>query len=159
VIGALSATAIVVATATGTTDCSTSGCRADVSIEGSAIPSPITPATSSSSLLYFYPKNNGPGPAYGITVHLTVPYQLRIEYARDYSAAQKCTVKGTFVSCYFGDFKREQEGAVVIKVHPRGIKGTYEIPANVYSTGVDDPNGGNNQVTATLAVYQHGHGG
>jgi hypothetical protein len=152
----LAAVALAVVTATAGADCSTSACRADVGIWGSAIPSPITPGET--SLLYFTAKNNGPNSAYGIDMHVTVPYELRIEYVRDYSAASPCTVKGTFVNCYLGNFKREQLATVVIKVQPRGEKGTYEIPAHVYSQGVVDVNPGNNQVTATLGVYAKGHG-
>jgi hypothetical protein len=140
-------------------DCSNSSCRADVGMWGSAIPSPINPGKKSYSLLYFYAKDNGPNSAYGLDVHITVPRALKIVYARDYSAAQKCKVKGTFVSCYLGNFRREQLATVVIKAHPRGKLGTYEIPGHVYSKGVDDPNPGNNQVTVTLAVYKKGHGG
>lgn len=142
--------ALLGSTATAGADCATSGCRADVGIWGASIPSRIPRRPSASSLLYFTAKDNGPGPAYGIDMHVTVPDQLRIEYARAYPG--HCTVSGTFVNCYLGNFRREQLADVVIKVHPRWRRGTYEIPAHVYSQGVDDPNGGNNQVTATLAV-------
>ena len=89
-------------------------------------------------------------------MHITVPFQLRKEYVHAYPG--KCTVTGTLVNCYLGNFANQQLATIVIKVHPRGRKGTYEIPAHVYSQGVDDPNGGNNQVTATLGVYAQGHG-
>jgi Domain of unknown function DUF11 len=131
-------------------DCSTSGCRADVGIFGSSYPANIHPRQT--SLLYFTAKDNGPGPAYGIQLQVRVPYQLKIVYARGYSGAS-CSIKGTFVQCDEGNFRREQLAVVVIKVKSRGKKGTYEIPSKVYSQGVDDPNVGNNQVTETVAVY------
>jgi hypothetical protein len=144
----------VLATTAGA-DCSTSGCRADVGMWGSTIPSRIKPTTSAYSLVYFTAKDNGPAPAYGIDMHITVPYGLKIVYADDYAAQGKCTIKGTFVNCYLGNFKREQLADITIKVRPRSnhTSATYEIPAHVYSQGVDDPNGGNNQGTDTLQVY------
>ncbi len=140
-------------TSTAGADCATSECRADVGMWGASYPDWIHPRQT--SLLYFYAKDNGPNSAYGIDVHINVPYNLRIVYARAYSSAQQCTVKGTFINCYMGNFRREQLANVVVKVKPRGPQATYEIPAQVYSQGVVDPNGGNNQTTVTLAVWKN----
>lgn len=60
---------------------------------------------------------------------------------------------GNFVRCELGDFAREQEAVVRIRVRATRL-GTYLSPAKVYASDVNDPNGGNNQVTATLKVVK-----
>jgi len=134
----------------GSSYCSNEVSCADVGISGHAEPQPIRRGNTSS--LKISPKNNGPSTAYGIEVHTNVNPGLRIKDVRIYGG-QSCSVSGSFVRCFFGDFVREQMGVVVIKV--KGPKtGTFISDAKVYSQGVEDPNGGNGQVSMTIHVQK-----
>ena len=123
---------------------------ADISVSGHAEPQPIK--RGGTSELKITPKNDGPSPAYGIDLQVTVPSQLKILDVRLFGG-RSCSVKGTFVRCDFGDFRREQLGVVRIKV--KGTRrGTFISDADVYSQGIEDPNGGNNQVSMTIGVQK-----
>ena len=128
--------------------CSNEENCADVGISGHAEPQPIR--RGEKSTLKITPKNNGPSPAYGIEVHINIPRQLEIKKVRLYGGSH-CDRKGTFVQCYMGDFRREQLGVIKIKVKAKK-KGTFISTAEVYSQGVEDPNGGNGQVRMTIGV-------
>lgn len=130
--------------------CGDQACRADVDISGHAEPQPIR--MGASSQFKFTVKNDGPDGALGISMQTTIPYNLRITKIVRYGG-YSCDQKGTFVKCYFGDFRREQEGVVRIFVKPRKT-GFYHAKATVSSTDGTDPNGGNGQVTATLGVLR-----
>ena len=122
--------------------------RSDVSIWGHAIPQPIKHGERST--LKFTVKNNGPDGAVGVYLHANVPDGLRIKRWRLYGG-RSCTVKGTYVSCDFGNFAMEQTGTVVLRV--KGVKdGTWITDAAVYERGNGDSNEGNGQVRATLLV-------
>lgn len=128
---------------------STDGC-ADVSVSGHAEPQPIK--RGGTSELKITPKNDGPGSAYGIDLQVDVPSQLKILEVRNYGG-YGCSVKGTFVRCNLGDFANQQLAVVRIKV--KGMKrGTWVSNARVYSSGITDPNGGNNQVSMTVGVQK-----
>lgn len=58
--------------------------------------------------------------------------------------------------CDLGNFRREQEAVVVIKVRAPKL-GYYISRGKVYSSGVNDPNGGNNQVGMTIGVIRRPH--
>ena len=128
--------------------CGPNPCMADVGIFGHAEPQPV-PLGSESSYK-FTAQNNGPDGTTGIEIQVTVPDGLRILSATPYGG-DSCTVAGTFVDCQMGAFAAEQLGVVVIKVKTVKV-GTWIAPAKVYSSGVIDDNGGNNQVSATLGV-------
>lgn len=121
---------------------------ADVSISGHAEPQPIK--RGGTSELKITPKNDGPSPAYGIDVQVDVPRELKILDVRMFGG-RSCSAEGTFVRCDFGDFRREQLGVVRIEVKGKK-RGTFISDAKVYSQGIEDPNGGNNQVSMTIAV-------
>ena len=81
-----------------------------------------------------------------------MPRELKILDVRQYGG-RSCSTQGTFVRCDFGDFRREQLGVVRIKV--KGTRrGTFISDADVYSQGIGDPNGGNNQVSMTIGVQK-----
>lgn len=142
---------VVISPASAGRLCETDPCRADIDISGHSEPQPIYQGETSEIKLT--PKNDGYDGAFGIDVQATVPYELKILSVTLYGGRSGCTVKGTFVRCDFGDFRREQEGVVRIKVC--GTKpGFWITPAKVYSQGVDDPNGGNNQVSTTTGVLK-----
>lgn len=126
--------------------------RSDVSIWGHAIPQPIK--RGERSTLKFTVKNNGPDGAKGVYLHANVPDGLRIKRWRLYGG-QTCVVRGTYVSCRFGDFALEQTGTVVLRV--KGVKeGTWISDAAVYERGGGDDNEGNGQVRVTLLVQPRG---
>ena len=90
--------------------------------------------------------------ALAIDLQATIPSGLKILGVRHYGG-RSCSHKGTFVRCDLGDFASQQIAVVRVKV--RGVKlGTHIARAKVYSSGVNDPNGGNNQVSATLMVQR-----
>ncbi|MBA2504707.1 MAG: hypothetical protein H0V29_02045 [Thermoleophilaceae bacterium] len=61
-----------------------------------------------------------------------------------------CSRKGHFIQCDIGDFVREQEA--VVRVRVKGYKrGSYISTSKVYANG-DDPNGGNGQVSMTTGI-------
>ncbi len=129
----------------------TDGC-ADVSVSGHAEPQPIKRGRTSE--LKVTPKNDGPGTAYGIDLQVSVPNRLKILEVRDYArAGYGCSANGTFVQCYLGDFVSQESAVVRIKVRGKR-RGTYISDAKVYSQGVADPNGGNNQVSMTIGVQR-----
>ncbi|UGS37608.1 DUF11 domain-containing protein [Capillimicrobium parvum] len=141
---ALAAAALLVAAASATG----AARRSDVSIWGHAIPQPIKHGERST--LKFTVKNNGPDGAVGVYLHANVPDGLRIKRWHLYGG-RGCRVKGTYVSCDFGDFAMEQTGTVVLRV--KGVKdGTWISDAAVYERGNGDYNEGNGQVRATLLV-------
>jgi uncharacterized repeat protein (TIGR01451 family) len=122
--------------------------RSDVSIWGHAVPQPIK--LGERSTLKFTVKNNGPDGAKGVYLHANVPDGLRIKKWRLYGG-RTCAVRGTYVSCRFGDFALEQTGTIVLRV--KGVKpGTWISDAGVYERGRGDDNQGNGQVRATLMV-------
>ncbi|MFN8150163.1 MAG: hypothetical protein U0R24_03410 [Solirubrobacterales bacterium] len=128
--------------------CSASDGCADVSISGYSTPQPIKRGRTSE--LKITPKNDGPGSAYGIDLQVDVPSQLKIVSVRNYGG-WGCAVQGTWVRCNLGDFANQQLAVVVIKV--KGTqRGTWVSNARVYSSGITDPNGGNNQVGITVGV-------
>lgn len=128
--------------------CGDVACRADVDISGHAEPQPIR--LGDTSELKLTAKNDGYDGALAIDLQATVPDGLKILSVTHFGG-RSCTQQGTFVRCDLGDFAREQEAVVRIKV--QGVKvGTWLTPAKVYASDVQDPNGGNNQVTATLMV-------
>lgn len=135
----------------GTPYCSNEVNCADIGVSGHAEPQPIR--RGNTSTLKITPKNNGPSPAYGIDLQVDVPSQLKILEVRSFGARGGCKVNGTFVRCDFGDFVREQLGVAKIKV--KGTRtGTFISEAKVYSQGVEDPNGGNGQVSMTIMVQK-----
>lgn len=128
--------------------CGDQACRADVDISGHAEPQPIR--LGDTSEIKLTAKNDGYDGALAIDLQATVPNGLQI-LSVDHFGGRSCSQQGTFVRCDLGDFAREQEAVVRIKV--KGVKvGTWLTPAKVHASDVDDPNGGNNQVTATLMV-------
>lgn len=128
--------------------CGPNRCRADVSISGHAEPQPIH--VGETSVLKVTPKNDGYDGTTGIDTQIFVNEGLKIVSVKRYGG-RSCTRKGSFVRCDFGPFRREQEGVVRVKV--RATKLGFSISkAVVYSDGVDDPNGGNNQVSMTVGV-------
>lgn len=136
------------AVASGDGRCGPATCRADVDVSGHAEPQPIRRGDTSE--FKFTAKNDGPDGALGIELQATIPAGLEILSVQHFGG-NACTVSGTFVKCDLGDFAREQEAVVRVKV--RGTKvGRYIAPAKVYAHDVDDPNGGNGQVSATLLV-------
>ena len=132
--------------------CGPRTCRADVGIAGHAEPQPIHPGETSS--LKVTAKNNGYDGALDIDLHVTVAKGLRILSVRRYGG-NSCHRKQRFVRCDLGDFRREQEAVVVIRVRAPHL-GTYISHGRVYSSGVVDPNGGNNQVGMTIGVKPRG---
>lgn len=130
--------------------CETDPCRADVGIAGHSEPQPIH--RGEVTRLKVTAKNNGYDGALGIDLQVTVPWQLRILRVRRYGG-NRCRWKQGFVRCDFGDFKREQEAVAVIYVRARRL-GTFIAHGRVYSSGVVDPNGGNNQVGITVPVLR-----
>ncbi|MCW2966619.1 MAG: hypothetical protein JWM71_391 [Solirubrobacteraceae bacterium] len=128
--------------------CGPNPCRADVSIAGHAEPQPIYPHETTS--LKVTAKNNGYDGALKIDLQVTVANGLKILKITHYGG-NSCHRKVQFVRCDLGDFRREQEAVVVVKV--RGPKvGTFISQGKVYSSDVIDPNGGNNQVSMTIGV-------
>jgi len=128
--------------------CGSRTCRADVSVSGHAEPQPIRRAETSEIKLTA--QNNGEDGALAIDLQATVPDGLRI-LSVNHFGGRSCRHEGTFVQCDLGDFASQQQAVVRIKV--RGDReGTYITRAKVYASDVDDPNGGNNQVSATLLV-------
>ena len=134
----------------GASRCSSIDGCADVSVSGHAEPQPIK--RGGRSELKITPKNDGPGAAYGIDLQVNVPYQLKILGVRNYGGFG-CKVKGTFVQCDLGDFANQQEAVVRITVKGKR-RGTWISDAKVYSSGITDPNGGNNQVSMTIGVQK-----
>lgn len=136
--------------------CSNETHCADVSVSGHAEPQPIYRGDKSE--LKITPKNDGPSPAYGVDLQVDVPHQLEILEVRAHGARSGCNVDGTFVRCDMGDFAPEQLGVVRIEV--KGTEtGTFISRARVYSQGVEDPNGGNGQVSMTIHVKSRTGGG
>jgi Domain of unknown function DUF11 len=128
-------------------DCNTSECKADVSVSGHSEPSPVR--VREQSELKVTVKNEGPATAYGIELQINVNQGLKIISAAKYGA-RSCSYKGNFVKCDMGDFIREREA--VVRVRVKGYKrGSYISDAKVYSMA-DDPNGGNGQVSMTTGV-------
>ena len=134
----------------GAARCSQSYGCADVSVSGHAEPQPIK--RKGRSELKVTPKNDGPGAAYGIDLQVDVPRQLKILKVVHYGG-NSCYFRGTFVQCDLGDFANQQEAVVRITVKGKR-KGTWISDAKVYSQGVTDPNGGNNQVSMTIGVQR-----
>ncbi|HEY8638053.1 MAG TPA: hypothetical protein VIL64_02335 [Solirubrobacteraceae bacterium] len=64
-----------------------------------------------------------------------------------------CSVSRQFVHCHMGDFRREQEAVVLVKVKGPRV-GFFISRAKVYSSGVIDHNRGNNQVRMTIGVLR-----
>jgi hypothetical protein len=129
----------------------TVGC-ADLSLSGHAEPQPIR--RGEVSWVVVKPKNDGPGTSYGVAVHVDVPAQLKVLGTQVYGARNGCTVKGTYVSCDFGDFVSQQLGTLKIKVRGRK-KGTWISKAIDFSPYTGDPNTGNNHVEITVGVEGH----
>jgi len=143
VVGALAPAAI------GRGRCGDQPCRADVDVSGHAEPQPIHKGETSA--LKVTAKNDGYDGALNIDLQVDVPYQLKILKVTHYGG-NSCKVKGTFVRCDLGDFAREQEAVVRIKV--RGTRhGTFISNARVYASDVIDPNMGNNHVEMTIGVF------
>jgi len=143
-LGAAALVAALVAAAPAAADAR----RSDMAIWGHAIPQPIK--LGERSTLKFTVKNNGPDGAIGVYLHANVPDGLRILRWRLYGG-RTCVVRGTYVSCRFGNFALEQTGTVVLRV--KGVKeGTWISDAAVYERGGGDYNEGNGQVRATLMV-------
>ncbi len=126
----------------------TDGC-ADISISGHAAPQPIR--RGETSWLVVKPKNDGPGTSWGVAVHVDVPSQLKVLKTQTYGARSGCSVKGTYVSCDFGDFVSQQRGTLKIKVRGRK-KGTFISKAIDFSPYTGNPNSGNNHVEITIGV-------
>lgn len=140
--------ALAAAPAVGGGRCGPDACRADVSVSGHAEPQPIR--VGETSELKVTPKNNGVDGALKIDLQITVADGLRVLGLKRYGG-NSCTRKGQFIRCDMGDFKREQEGVVVVKV--KGPKrGFFISRAKVYSSGVVDKNRGNNSVRMTIGV-------
>jgi uncharacterized repeat protein (TIGR01451 family) len=134
--------------------CGPNPCRADVGIFGHAEPQPVRLGDTSQFKLTA--QNNGPDGALNVELQATIPDGLQILAATPYGG-RSCSVTGTFVDCWLGDFAAEQLAVVIVRV--RAVKvGTWIAPAKVYSSDVVDPNGGNNQVSATLGVMPRAGG-
>jgi len=136
------------APALGDGRCGPDPCRADVGIAGHAEPQPIHPGET--TRLKVTAKNNGYDGALDIDLQVTIPPELRYVTLRRYGG-NRCHHKPGFVRCDLGDFRREQQAVVVITVRARRL-GTFISRGHVYSSGVIDPNGGNNQVGMTVPV-------
>ena len=149
----LSFTATLVAlaavpTAGGFGRCGELPCRADISVSGHAEPQPIRRGKTTS--LKLTPKNDGPDAALDIDLQVDVPSQLKILGTRTYGGFG-CDISGTFVRCDLGDFASQQ--LAVVRIDVRGKrKGTWISNARVYGSDIDDPNGGNGQVSISVLV-------
>lgn len=130
--------------------CGSRTCRADVSVSGHAEPQPVRPGDESE--FTFTPMNNGEDGALKIDFQVTIPDGLKIVSVRNFGG-NSCTTQGTFVRCDLGDFADQQQAVVRIKVKALRV-GTYIANGKVFASDVDDPNGGNNQTSATLHVQQ-----
>src|SRR5438128_1807027 len=84
--------------------CGSSPCVADVGVWGHAEPQPIH--LHQISFFKFTAKNNGPDGALKIELQATIPSGLRIRRVRQYGG-RHCKVRGTFVDCRLGNFRRE----------------------------------------------------
>ncbi len=153
VLACVIAALLVSATAVADGRCGPNTCRADVSVSGHAEPQPIRVGDVSEYKITA--QNNGPDGALRIDLQVDVPAGLQFVDVQHFGG-NSCTVSGTFVQCDLGDFASQQQAVVRIKV--KGVKeGTFIAKAKVYASDVDDPNGGNGQVSATLLV--NGKGG
>ena len=130
--------------------CGPQACRADVSVSGHAEPQPIR--VGETSELKVTPKNNGVDGALKIDLQITVATGLRILKITRYGG-NSCTRNHQFIRCYMGDFAREQEAVVVVKVRAPKT-GFFISRARVYSSGVIDHNTGNNSVRMTIGVLR-----
>ena len=128
--------------------CGSQPCHADVDISGHSEPQPIR--LNETSSIKVTAKNNGYDGALKIDMQVDVPKQLRILSVKRYGG-NSCTVKGTFVRCDLGDFAREQEAVVRIKVRGKRV-GFWISRGRVYASDVDDTNKGNNHVEMTTGV-------
>lgn len=128
--------------------CGSQPCRADMDISGHAEPQPVYLGEASS--FKFTAKNDGYDGALSVELQATIPSGLRIMSIRRFGG-NRCTARYGFLDCQFGDFAREQEALVRVIVCAMKV-GTWLAPAKVYASDIVDPNGGNNQVTATLMV-------
>ena len=147
-ITALAVVAVPASGAVGKGRCGDLPCRADVSVSGHAEPQPIH--KNETTTLKITPKNDGPDAALDIDLQVDVPRQLKIKSVEHYGGLG-CSVDGTFVRCDMGDFNDQQLGVVKIKLKGKR-KGTWISEARVYASDVDDPNGGNGQVSISVLV-------
>lgn len=147
-------TALVAPAAAEAGRCGDVACKADLSVSGHAEPQPIR--IGERSEYKFTVQNNGPDGALAVKAQITIDQGIRIDDAVVYGG-QSCAVSGTFVQCDVGDLGKLQQA--VVRVRVTGTKaGTFEGRAEVFGYDIEDPNGGNGQVTATLGVLT-GSGG
>lgn len=135
--------------------CGSNPCRSDMSVSGHAEPQPIKRGELTE--LKLTAQNNGPDGALAAELQAVVPAALAIQEIRVFGG-HGCTRSGTFVQCKLGDLASQQQAVVRIKV--RGTRqGTFVTQAKVYAYDIDDPNGGNGQVGATVLVNGTARGG
>ncbi|MDO9408726.1 hypothetical protein [Patulibacter sp.] len=128
--------------------CGAVNCRSDISVSGFAEPQPVK--IGETSRLKFTVRNNGPDGTESTELKTTIPDGLKISRTLTYGGPQ-CGQTGQFVECKLGAFAAFQTMTVQVDVVGTRAQ-TFQIPANVYGYGSDDPNGGNGQVTASLGV-------
>jgi uncharacterized protein DUF11 len=129
--------------------CYPSACRADVSVSGHSEPQPIN--RGGISELKVTPKNDGPDGALAIDLQIAVAPGLQVIGVTWYGGNACWRLSPRYIKCAMGDFRREQEGVVRVKV--RGLTlGTHISHAKVFAYDVMEPNGGNNQVSMTTGV-------
>lgn len=135
--------------------CGDAACRADLSVSGHAEPQPIH--VGERSEFKFTVQDNGPDGALAVKLQVRVSAGVKIIDAVVYGG-QSCSVGGTFVQCDIGDLVKMQQA--VVRVRVRGVTtGTFSGRADVFGYDIDDPNGGNDQVTGTLGVIPVGASG
>jgi hypothetical protein len=135
--------------------CGDTACRADLSVSGHAEPQPIH--VGERSEFKFTVQDNGPDTALAVKLQVRVSSGVKIVDALAYGG-QSCSVDGTFVQCDIGDLVKLQQA--VVRVRVQGVStGTFSGRADVFGYDIEDPNGGNNQVTATLGVIPVGASG
>jgi hypothetical protein len=145
---ATASASVLAPAALGDGRCGSQPCHADVDVSGHSEPQPIR--LNETSSIKVTAKNDGYDGALKIDLHVDVPKQLRILSVKNYGGFG-CKLKGTFVRCDLGDFAREQEAVVRIKVRGKRV-GTWISQAKVYATDVNDTNQGNNHVEMTTMV-------
>lgn len=123
-------------------------CTADLVVSGHAEPQPIR--VGEHSEYKFTAQNDGPDSAVSVKMNIDVPAGLKILATYVYGG-NGCSVSGTFVSCDLGDFQKLQQAVVRIDVEGDNV-GTFLAKAEVFGYDIQEPSGGNNQVTATLGV-------
>jgi len=121
---------------------------ADLSISKSAPPDPIS---GGSSLTYtINVTNNGPGTAFGVTMHDTLP--AGTAFVSSIPTTPTCTNAGGIVSCNLGSMANGAVSTITIVVTVPNAAGWIRNVATVSST-TNDPNSGDNTAIRDTRVY------